>query len=66
VTKHNVFEDLDRFIRQRLRAILKKQSKRPGIPKGRDFQRWPNAYFGNLKLFSLKTAHELACQSSTR
>ena len=27
---------------------------------------WPNAYFGKRKLFSLKTAHELACQSSTR
>ena len=65
-TKRYVFEDLDRFIRQRLRAILKKQKKCPGIPKGRDFQRWPNAYFGKRKLFSLKTAHELACQSSTR
>lgn len=65
-TKRYVFEDLDRFIRQRLRAILKKQKKCPGIPKGRDFQRWPNAFFGKRKLFSLKTAHELACQSSTR
>ncbi len=65
-TKRYVFEDLDRFIRQRLRAILKKQKKCPGIPKGRDFQRWPNAFFGERKLFSLKTAHELACQSSTR
>jgi RNA-directed DNA polymerase len=65
-TKRCVFEDLDRFIRQRLRAILKKQNKCPGIPKGRDFQRWPNAFFGKRKLFSLKTAHELACQSSTR
>ena len=65
-TKGYVFEELDRFIRQRLRAILKKQQKRPGTPKGRDLQRWPNSFFGNLKLFSLKTAHELACQSSTR
>ena len=61
VTKRYVFEDLDRFIRQRLRAILKKQSKRPGIPKGRDFQRWPNAFFGERKLFSLKAAHVSAC-----
>tara|TARA_A100001037_G_scaffold253667_1_gene238369 strand:- start:302 stop:1528 length:1227 start_codon:yes stop_codon:yes gene_type:complete len=66
VTKRYVFEDLDRFIRQRLRAILMKQLKRPGIPKRRDKQRWPNAFFGNHKLFSLKTAHELACQSSVR
>lgn len=66
VTKRYVFEDLDRFVRQRLRAILKKQTKRPGIPKGRDFHRWPNAYFSERKLFSLKAAHELACQSSPR
>ena len=66
VTQRRVFDDLDRFVRQRLRAILKKQTKRPGIPTGRDFQRWPNAYFGKLELFSLRTAHELACQSSTR
>lgn len=66
VTKRYVFEDLDRFVRQRLRAILKKQAKRPGIPKGRDFQRWPNAYFGRMKLFNLTTAHQLACQPSSR
>jgi len=62
--KRYVFDGLDCFIRQRLRAILKKHQKRPGVPKGRDFQRWPNAYFRNRKLFSLKTAHENACQSS--
>lgn len=66
VTRRYVFEDLDRFVRQRLRAILKKQSKRPGIPKGRDFQRWPNAFFGDHKLFSLQAAHVSACQSSAR
>lgn len=66
VTKRYVFEDLDRFVRQRLRAILKKREKRPGIPKGRDFQRWPNAFFGKHELFSLTTAHVLACRSSTR
>lgn len=61
-----VFASLDRWVRQRLRAILKKHQKRPGVPKGRDFQRWPNAYFSKRKLYSLKTAHELACQSSER
>jgi RNA-directed DNA polymerase len=64
VTKRYVFEGLDRFIRQRLRAILKAHRKRPGIPKGRDLQRWNNVYFSDRKLFSLKTAHELACQSA--
>lgn len=66
VTKRYVFTGLDRFIRQRLRAILKKHQKRPGIPKGRDFQRWPNSYFRRCELFSLTTAHAHACQSSTR
>jgi RNA-directed DNA polymerase len=63
---HYVFERLDRLIRQRLRAILRKRSKRRGCAHGRDFQRWPNAYFTNLGLFSLVTAHKLACQSSPR
>lgn len=69
VTKRFVFEDLDAFIRQRLRAILKKRKakkSRPGYPKGRDFQRWPNAYFAIRGLFSLSAAHAKACQSSPR
>jgi RNA-directed DNA polymerase len=58
--KHAVsreFKLLDSFIRRRLRAILRKQEKRPGF--GRcpdDHQRWPNAYFASLGLFTLSTA----------
>jgi RNA-directed DNA polymerase len=38
------FERLDRFIRRRLCAVLRKQSKRPGHGRCRaDHQRWPNA-----------------------
>ena len=51
------FKLLDSFIRRRLRAILRKQEKRPGF--GRcpdDHQRWPNAYFASLGLFTLSTA----------
>lgn len=69
VTKRYVLEDLDRFVRQRLRAILKKRKvggSRPGYPKGRDFQRWPNRFFAELGLFSLSAAHAQACQSSSR
>src|SRR5260370_8359991 len=57
--KHAVareFKLLDSFIRRRLRAILRKQEKRPGF--GRcpdDHQRWPNAYFASLGLFTLST-----------
>jgi RNA-directed DNA polymerase len=61
-----VFDPLDRFIRQRLRAILRKRTKRRGVPKGGDFVRWPNAFFAEQGLFSLATAHASVRQSSRR
>lgn len=61
-----VFTPLDRFVRQRLRAILRKRSHRRGCAKGLDYHRWPNAYFAEQGLFSLVAAHESACQSSPR
>jgi RNA-directed DNA polymerase len=61
-----VFPPLDSWIRQRLRAILKKRNKRRGCAKGWDFHLWPNAFFADFGLFSLVTAHNLACQSLTR
>jgi RNA-directed DNA polymerase len=61
-----VFPPLDMWIRQRLRAILKKRNKRRGCAKGWDFRQWPNAFFADIGLFSLVTAHNLACQSLTR
>lgn len=61
-----VFAPLDRFVRQRLRAILRKRTKRRGCAKGRDFQRWPNVYFTQHGLFSLTAAHVAVRQSSPR
>jgi RNA-directed DNA polymerase len=61
-----VFPPLDSWIRQRLRAILKKRNKRRGCAKGWDFHQWPNAFFADIGLFSLVAAHNLACQSLTR
>jgi RNA-directed DNA polymerase len=61
-----VLAPLDRFIRQRLRAILRKRRKRRGCAKGWDFHRWPNAFFAEQGLFSLVAAHASACQSSRR
>jgi RNA-directed DNA polymerase len=61
-----VFVPLDRWVRQRLRAILRKRSKRRGVAKGWDFHRWPNAFFAEQGLYSLVTAHASACQSSRR
>jgi RNA-directed DNA polymerase len=48
---------LDRFIRRRLRAILRKQDKRPGFGATRDdHQRWPIAFFAQAGLLALHTA----------
>ena len=55
------FRALDGFVRRRLRAILRKQEKRPGFGRcADDHQRWPNAFFANLGLFTLATAREQA------
>ena len=59
-----VFRTADGFIRRRLRAIRRKQLKRPGM--GRclaDHKRWPNAFFAELGLFTMTEAHALACRS---
>ena len=59
-----VHELMDGFIRRRLRAILRKQEKRPGI--GRcldDHLRWPNVFFATQGLFTMVTARVLASQS---
>jgi len=60
------FPELDGWIRGRLRSILRKRQKKRGRGRGSDHQRWPNAYFAGLGLYSLKTAHGTACQSSLR
>jgi RNA-directed DNA polymerase len=53
-----VFSRLDGWIRRRLRSLLRKRTKRKGISRhGADEQRWPNVYFAEQGLFSLKTAH---------
>lgn len=62
----NVFTDLDRWTRMRLRSILRKRSGRRGRGCGLDHHRWPNAFFAAQGLFSLTTAHETVCQSSRR
>jgi len=60
--RHN-FIHLDALIRMRLRSILRRRHRRVGRGKGRDHQRWPNAFFSEQGLYSLTTAHALACQS---
>ena len=60
------FPTLDSWVRMRLRSILRKRIKLRGRGRGADHQRWPNAYFAEHGLFSLKPARELACQSCRR
>jgi RNA-directed DNA polymerase len=58
---HSVFLSLDSFIRRRLRAILRKQEKRPGFGRCHaDHQRWPNVFFAQAGLFALHTAWNAA------
>ena len=58
------FEALDGFIRRRLRALLRKQQKRPGHGGCHaDHRRWPIAFFAEAGLFTLSVAWSLACQS---
>jgi len=59
-----VDELMDGFIRRRLRAILRKQEKRPGM--GRcldDHLRWPNVFFATQGLFTMVPARGLASHS---
>ena len=51
------FATLDRWVRMRLRSILRYRHGGQGRGRGADHQRWPNAYFAELGLFSLATAH---------
>ena len=60
------FEPLDKWVRRRLRSILRRRLGLRGISKGQDHQRWPNAFFAGHGLLSLKAAHAAACCSSRR
>jgi len=56
----NTFPSLDGWVRQRLRSILRKRHKLQGRARGRDHQRWPNAYFADLGLISMALARRKA------
>ena len=49
-------ETIDRWIRVRLRSILRKRRGGRGRGRGRDHYRWPNRYFTGLGLFCLLDA----------
>jgi len=55
--QRSTFNELDGFVRRRLRALLRKREKRPGM--GRcldDHKRWNNAFFAGAGLFALYPA----------
>lgn len=59
-----VLRQLDGFTRRRLRAMLRKQEKRPGSGLCQsDSHRWPNRHFAAAGFFTLTEAHRLASQS---
>jgi len=62
----NVFSSVDGWVRMRLRSILRKRAHGKGRGRGKDHQRWPNAYFARLGLFSLQEARARTCQPSKR
>ena len=62
----NVFEREDTWVRQRLRTLERKRHKLQGRARGRDHQRWPNAYFARLGLISLALARRNASHAQFR
>lgn len=64
-SKWYTFDRLDPWIRGRLRAILRRRAGLKGRARGNDHHRWPNAYFANLRLFSLLGAYEAQRSQST-
>jgi len=51
--------EMDRWIRVRLRSILRKRAGRRGKGRGLDHHRWPNSYFAKLGIFNLEEAQKL-------
>jgi RNA-directed DNA polymerase len=61
-----VFPALDKWIRGRLRSILRRRQGRRGRGRGRDQQRWPNSSFTDLGYFRLEAAWRSAKSLCTK
>jgi RNA-directed DNA polymerase len=54
-----LYRRLDQLIRRRLRAVLRKQDRRPSMGRSEaDHRQWTNAFFAGQGLFTLQTAYE--------
>jgi RNA-directed DNA polymerase len=60
------FSRLDAWIRMRLRSVLRKHQHKRGRARGQDHHRWPNAFFTEQGLFSMRAAFDEVCQSARR
>jgi RNA-directed DNA polymerase len=63
---YTTFLPLDKWLRMRLRSIMRKRQKRRGRAKKRDNLQWTNAFFAAQGLFSLAHAYAQPRQSSRR
>jgi len=60
------FEAVDKYVRGRLRSILRRRKGMKGRGRGKDHQRWRNSYFTAQNLHTLTEAFDAACQSRYR
>ncbi|MGA2734785.1 MAG: group II intron reverse transcriptase/maturase [Syntrophobacteraceae bacterium] len=60
------FHIVDKWVRRRLRSILRKRKRLHGISRGHDHFRWPNGFFRVHGLYSLVEAHRALLQPSSR
>jgi RNA-directed DNA polymerase len=65
-SRKSTFQQLDGWVRMRLRSILRRRQGKQGRGRGSDHRRWPNAFFAKLGLFTCCTALVQARQSSCR
>ena len=69
-SKRNLYSSfrktMDGWVRMRLRSILRKRRNGKGRGRGKDHNRWPNKFFAERGLFSLKTNLQYVRQSSRR
>ena len=57
-SKLNALQDMDGWIRGRLRSILRKRAKKKGRARGKDHQRWRICFFDEAGLFNLTAARQ--------
>jgi RNA-directed DNA polymerase len=66
-TRRGLYHDLDGWLRMRLRSLLLRRRGGHGVARSQTASyRWPNRFFAEHGLYSLKTTHAQACQSSRR